>query len=283
MRTNRKFGRRRSPVNCQIQKLPRAGLIRLVLEDDHNAEKVLVCLDRVRAAMFDTVLPIPSLKQNTWSHSRKLVFEGQQSLRSRSLGELPRECSLHCEFTTLLAEQAGTCSLQSVAFILVFPEDVGGVSSTRPASKWSMREVRMLGSIRDTFCCAGLCLFGGVDHRPPGFLSNFVTRLLALLGWSFLPKQCSCTRVIDPKDLAVGKSVSNHLQVSEYVSGKLYLPSLGQQTPLGNGGLFCLLLAPFWNRHPGFLSHSTIVVLSSRPRWVRCIYVGKLAPSRGSC
>ena len=102
----------------------------------------------------------------------------------------------------------------------------------------------MLGGIRDTFRCAGfLCLFGGVDHRPLGFLTNFATlRFACSVGWPSL-KQCPCTRVIEnPKDVAVGKSISNDLQVSEYVSGKLYLPNLAQQTRFGTRGLFSLPL-----------------------------------------
>ena len=104
----------------------------------------------------------------------------------------------------------------------------------------------------------------------------FATLRVASMGWPSLqshgtlyvcdghvPKQCPCTKGIgSPKDRAVVKSICNlssGFGVHGLVDGSSLEPPSRLSVPL--------------------------VVLSSHPllRWDRCIFVGKLTPSRGPC
>ena len=223
---------------------PRCELVHFNFSASTEPLVVLDVMDRIRGNFFEAVLLIPPAA--TWSRARHSLDKEQPPLRSRSqplglqtLDSNSRERVIQSNRTVEIccwaAEQALACTISQVAFLLVFPEDLGGHATYGPTSVWALKEVRHVDRFHEAQRHAVfLCRFAGADQRRPlGVLTNIkVFDDSSYLGWPRLrlkgddlcyrgplPKSCPCSSPHQPMTSAAsGRTCNSSISPSLGVS-----------------------------------------------------------------
>ena len=155
-------------------------------------------LDRLRSGYFSAVHLVPPAA--TWSRVRHSSVPGQTPLRTRQepLGAsrlVPSQqhkvvqSNSEVEASCWFLEQALRCVARQVQVLLVFPEDLGGLTSDGPATMWDSFEVRSLSGLSDTQRgSAFMCELTGADQRRPLGIFTTIKPLKARIypGWPLL-------------------------------------------------------------------------------------------------